>query len=361
MSQIIQRSTGPSPTNSDPVSPQQAVGNSIPEPIRASNQTPVLLESIYEPIKQELVQVEAILHRELTSDAPWVEQLLEHSRLLVGKRMRPVFLLLSGSSCGEITESHLLCAASLEMIHTATLIHDDVLDEADTRHHIPTANSRWGNKVSVLLGDYLFTHAFHLASFSGSTAAMRILAVASNRVCAGEMRQNAWVGNFDLTEDEYLKIISEKTAELCSCGCRLGALLSGADETTVARFEAYGRNLGIAFQIIDDILDLVGHPTNVGKTLGTDITNKKPTLPVIHSLANLDDARRSKLTGLLDSGEASVEDVMPFLLSTDSIDFARDFAATYANRAAEFSNELPPNKFSTALENVANFVLERSH
>ena len=149
------------------------------------------LQTVYAPIRNELESVETILRTELRSDTPFVDQLLEHSWLLGGKRIRPAFLLLSAASCGVVQHSHFQMAAALEMIHLATLVHDDILDEAKTRRHRATANSKWGNKTSVLLGDYLFTHSFHVASLSGSAEALRMLAQASNRVCEGEMRQNA--------------------------------------------------------------------------------------------------------------------------------------------------------------------------
>jgi octaprenyl-diphosphate synthase len=236
------------------------VGN----PSKVSQAISFDLQDVYAPVADELQSVESLLRDALQSDTPFVDQLLEHSWLLGGKRIRPVLLLLSAASCGNVSQPHLQMAAALEMIHTATLVHDDVLDEAETRRHRATANSTWGNKISVLLGDYLFTHSFHVASLAGSSEALRLLAQASNRVCEGEMRQNGWQGDFDLTEESYLQMITEKTAELCGVGCKLGAFLSGADAEIVEQFETYGRNLGVAFQIIDDVLDIVGQPEQVG-------------------------------------------------------------------------------------------------
>ena len=291
----------------------------------------VSLQEIYEPIAEDLARVEEIFRSELKNDVPWVDQLLQHSCLLGGKRIRPVFLLLSyacakqactktGDAKAGHPESQLNMAAALEMIHTATLIHDDVLDEADVRRHQPTVNSRWGNKVSLLLGDYLFTHAFHVASFSESALALRMLAASSNRVCQGEMRQNDWQGNFELNEADYLSMISEKTAELCGCRCLIGATLPGASEFRATEFESYGLNLGIAFQIIDDVLDLVGHPDRVGKTLGTYVVNQKPTLPLIHCLSTLSGSARAEFVTELSSGNFSAESLLPRLQATGSIE-----------------------------------------
>ena len=319
------------------------------------------LESVYEPIRCHLDHVERLLNVELQSETPWVDELLQHGWINGGKRIRPVFLLLSGACCGELQQSHIQLAAAVEMIHAATLIHDDVLDKAETRRHRPTANSKWGNRVSVLLGDFLFTHAFHVAALSLSSEAVKILAESSNRVCEGEMQQNAWQGNFDLSEEDYLAMISRKTAELCGCSCRLGALLSGAETAEITEFGAYGQNLGVAFQIIDDVLDLVGQQNKVGKTLGTDLVNQKPTLPVIHCLRNLNQTERCRLDLKLKSKSTTVEDVIPFLKRTSSIEYARSVAHGHAESALRFGEQLDDGEYSVALQRLARFVLERTH
>ncbi len=319
------------------------------------------LELIYEPIRTEMESVELMLRRELSNEVPFVDELLKHSWLLGGKRIRPAFLLLCGASCGTIGQSHRQIAAALEMIHTATLIHDDILDEALTRRHRATANSTWGNKTSVLLGDYLFTHSFHIASLAESCEALRMLAVASNRVCEGEMRQNAWQGKFDLTEADYLLMITEKTAELCGVSCRLGAFLSGASQEQADNYESYGRGLGVAFQVIDDVLDLVGKPNQVGKTLGTDLVNQKPTLPVIHCLQNMDPTLQEEFKLILADPSSNCDTLMPFLDKTDSIAYARSVAENHAKEAIEFAESLPTNPAATSLRGLAEFVLRRSH
>lgn len=318
------------------------------------------LELVYAPIAAELKQVETILQTELRSDAPFVDQLLEHSWLLGGKRIRPVFLLLSGAAVGQLTPAHFQLAAALEMIHTATLVHDDILDQADTRRHRPTANSIWGAKQSILLGDYLFTHSFHIAAKGGSCEALQMLAQASNRVCEGEMRQNAWQGDFELSEQDYLRMITEKTAELCGVGCRIGALLSGASEEVVQQFETYGRNLGVAFQIIDDVLDIVGQHDQMGKTLGTDLLNQKPTLPVIHCLENLPEDQTKQLVQFLQDPAATSQQLQVYLAETGSIEYARLRARKHAQAAIDFAASLESNECSQALVSLADFVQQRS-
>jgi octaprenyl-diphosphate synthase len=322
---------------------------------------------VYDSVKQPLAEVESLLIEELQSDTPYIDELLEHSRQLGGKRMRPVLVLLSGGSCGVISKAHITMAAALEMIHLATLIHDDVIDESETRRHRPTAHSKWGNKTSVLLGDYLFTHSFSLASKADSVAALNMLAQASNRVCEGEMKQNFWQANFELSEKDYFKMIGEKTGELCSVGCRLGAMLSGVDENRVEEFAQFGRELGVSFQIIDDVLDLVGDPAVVGKTLGTDLVNQKPTLPIIHALATLEGTARDDFLALLRSGAADIHaQVMPILKQTGSIDYSCKTAASMATSAKNFAETLSRDAseeskpMAKAMVEVGDFILQRT-
>ncbi|HEV3021649.1 MAG TPA: polyprenyl synthetase family protein, partial [Pirellulales bacterium] len=203
--------------------------------------------------------------------------LVQHGFRLGGKRLRPALVLLAAKAVGEITHEHLVLAAVVEMIHTATLVHDDVLDDAAMRRHLDTVNVRWGNQTSVLLGDYLFTHAFHLASTLDTTFACRTIGRATNRVCEGELRQIDTQGRLSLTEAEYLDIIAAKTGELCACACRLGAHYAGAGTALEDRLAHYGRDLGIAFQIVDDLLDLEGDESTIGKSLGTDLDQCKST------------------------------------------------------------------------------------
>ncbi len=319
------------------------------------------LVSIYEPIADDLGLVEQILRAELCRDTPWVDRLLEHNWIGGGKRIRPVFLLLAGAACGKLGPGHHQLAAAVEMIHAATLVHDDVIDKAETRRHLPTVNATWDNRTSVLLGDFLFTHAFYVASLANDPHALRVLSQSSNKVCEGEIRQNAWQGNFELEELDYLAMISDKTGELCGCSCRIGAMLSGADPATSEQFARFGLNLGIAFQIIDDVLDVVGQQAEVGKTLGTDLLNQKPTLPIIHCLKNSTTVDRQRLLDMLQSNSATVDDVLPLLTHTDSIRYSRALAQDHAGRALRFAETLCPSPYSTALHHLARFVLARMH
>src|SRR5438105_5288620 len=255
---------------------------------------------LFAPIAGDLVEVEHILAATLENSRPCVAPLLAHLRNYRGKRLRPVLLLLTARACGRITSAHHTLAAVVEMIHTATLVHDDVLDEALVRRHLPTINAGWGNQTSILLGDFLFTHAFHLAS-SVDAQACRLIGAATNRVCEGELQQCTERGNLELSEEDYLGIVGGKTAELTSCCCRLAALYSGMPGNVVERLALYGRALGVAFQIADDLLDLVGEERATGKSLGTDVDQQKLTLPLIHLLSQAPPEQGVRLRQLLRS------------------------------------------------------------
>ena len=229
------------------------------------------LQDVYAPIMEALESVNDLLKKQIELSGPLLADRLAQSGLSSGKRVRPALLLLCGAATGDLKKTHVAAAAAVELVHAATLVHDDVLDNADERRHEPSLNAVWDNTTSILTGDFLFSKAFEVASTSGSMDVVRRIAGSSCKVCEGEICQNAAIGNFEVTEDEYFNIIGLKTAELCSCSCGLGAVLSECDGETVAGFESYGNNLGIAFQIIDDVLDLVGQTQQVGKTLGLSL------------------------------------------------------------------------------------------
>src|SRR3954452_23546503 len=221
--------------------------------------------ALYGPIAGDLKAVERVFADTIASPRPALARMLEHLDHYRGKRLRPALLLLTAKACGSVTRNHHILGAVVEMVHTATLVHDDVLDEAGMRRHVPTVNAGWGNKASILLGDYLFTHAFHLSSKTGDARACELIGEATNRVCEGELHQTLQRGNLALTEAEYFDIIDGKTAALTACCCRLGALYAAADADRVERLANYGRLLGMAFQVADDLLDLTGHEPTAGK------------------------------------------------------------------------------------------------
>ena len=257
-------------------------------------------------------------------------------------------MLLSGQAGGRLQRDHLPLAAAVELIHTATLIHDDVLDEATLRRHMDTVNSRWSNETSVLLGDYLLCHALCLASSASTTYACRSIGEASRTVCEGELRQIASRGNYDLTEQEYIEIITAKTAALTACCCRLGAHYAGASPDCEAALVQYGLHVGVAFQIADDLLDVLGNEATAGKSLGTDLAKQKSTLPLIRALQlTAPDERAEVLAVLALSGAPRRDALRPWLARFDAIEYSREKAAWHGSRAREALAILPDSPRAT--------------
>jgi octaprenyl-diphosphate synthase len=319
------------------------------------------LLNLYAPIESELARAERIFHDELGSRFPFVQQLVDHGADFQGKRLRPALVLLSGRACGPLSEAHAVLAAVVEMIHTATLVHDDVLDDAVIRRHAATVNAEWGNESAVLLGDYLFTHAFHLAASLESTRACRWIGRATNKVCEGEMQQVHQRGNFDLDETDYLEIIEGKTAELTAVSCRLGAAHAGASEATVTALDRYGRNLGIAFQIADDVLDIWGEEPVTGKSLGTDLEKQKLTLPVIHLLRVVEPGIASSIRNLLaDATGDARRRIRPYLDKTGSLDYAWQRAKHHVKQAVDALDCLGDSDAASVLRAMAQYVIQRA-
>src|SRR5438094_3339326 len=215
------------------------------------------LARLTECIAPQLAAVDDLFHAELHTDLACVNMLVKHVSRFRGKMLRPMLVLLSGRACGELTDAHVTLATVVEMVHMATLVHDDVLDEAELRRKGATINHLRGNEAAVLLGDYLISHSYHLCSSLDSQLASRLIARTTNQVCEGELLQIDNRNNLDLTEETYLEIITRKTAVLCAICCYLGANLAGGTEGQVAALDTFGRSLGVAFQIQDDILDIV--------------------------------------------------------------------------------------------------------
>lgn len=315
---------------------------------------------LFAPIAGDLQEVERILEQTLTNPRPCVARLVSHLQHYRGKRLRPALLLLTARACGRLTAAHHTLGAVVEMIHTATLVHDDVLDEATVRRHVSTVNAGWGNQTSILLGDFLFTYAFHLAS-SVDARACQIIGASTNRVCEGELHQGSERGNLTLTEEEYLDIIDGKTAELTACCCRLGALYSGSSPIVVERLTRFGRWLGTAFQIADDLLDLIGEERATGKSLGTDLEQKKLTLPLIWLLEGSSGEAGSRLRQILASpGNHKREALQPLLADGGALQYAGRRAEEFSKRAREELDCLPPSECRAILEILSDRVVHRT-
>ncbi len=321
--------------------------------------TPRPASAMFGPVAGDIEEADRIFTATLAPHKSPFGSLIQHLKHYRGKRLRPALLLLTAKACGSITPHHHTLAAAVEMIHTATLVHDDVLDEAELRRHVPTVNSGWGNKVSILLGDMLFTHAFHLTSTVDGRAC-GIIGEATNRVCAGELRQVCERGNLQLTEAEYFTIIEGKTAALTECSGRLGALYAGASEAVAEKLASFGRDLGLAFQITDDLLDLVGDEQTAGKTLGTDLEQQKLTLPVIHCLNNLREGEAEALRAAIRESGASIGPrVLDALASTESLAYARHRAEALARASRHALECLPRSECRAILEAMTDWCVRR--
>jgi octaprenyl-diphosphate synthase len=311
-----------------------------------------------------LERVRERFDRQLRSDLPPVARLCGHIERYRGKMLRPVLVLACGMAASEedaFGDDHVTVAAVCEMIHMATLVHDDVLDEAETRRRGETVNSLHGNEAAVILGDYLIASAYHLCSQLDSQRTALLLGHVSMTMCAGELLQLSHRGDFSLDEPTYFEIIERKTAALVALACRLGAACSGADEALCRRFERFGSRLGVAFQIQDDLLDLGGAASALGKPVGQDLGKGKLTLPLIHHLATAPALERGRSLRLIEraclEGEGpDARDAAAALGATlregGSVEYAAGVARSLVDQArAELAplRESPPKRFLAAM------------
>lgn len=299
---------------------------------------------------------------EVRSDWPFVNQLLERVAAYRGKLLRPRLLLMAAEATGGIRDEHITLAGVVEMVHMATLVHDDVLDEADVRRRSATVNRLIGNEGAVLLGDYLISHAYHLCSSLGSTHYSRRIAAVTNTVCEGELMQIEARGNFDLSERDYLEIIRRKTAALTGVCCELGAAAAGAEDDIIEHMAAFGASLGLAFQIVDDLLDLTASEAEMGKSVGRDADMGKLTLPLIRFRDTASPEDRQRLIAILSNGgEDKTAAARMLVSSSDAIDYARGVARSYVEESQARLVHLPESAGKDALAATAEFVLDRRH
>ncbi len=327
----------------------------------AEERAELLLETVA-PILPDMVCAEENISRILSSRHAYFNTLAQHIERFKGKRLRPAVLLLSSRAFGRLAPTACELAALVEIIHLATLCHDDILDDAATRRNVPTLNASWGNKVAVLTGDLLLSRAFEQLGQMADPRPFRLLARISRLVCDGELLQIANRFNVNLDEAGYLELIEHKTAVLFGAAAELGALLSGASDEDSRRMYSYGRRLGIGFQVVDDCLDLVGVEKNLGKSLGSDFKNGELTLPVIHLLAHVQGAPRQKLEEMFkpDSGALTREFLLPLLEAHGSIEYALQFARQEIACAKNEIEFLPQSSSKTALLKIPDYVLERT-
>ena len=315
---------------------------------------------MYDVLAKDMETVRELFSGELQSDLPLVNERIEQVGKFRGKMLRPCLVLLCGRACGPVGHSHHVAAAVVEMIHMAALIHDDVLDESQVRRRGATLNELYGNETAILAGDFLLSHTFSLCSQLRSQRLCSIIASTTNMVCEGEIMQVAHKGDLQLREEEYLAIISRKTASLCGTCCRLGVECSGGSAELARAMDDYGCALGMAFQITDDLLDLVGSEPVMGKTLGRDFLQGKLTLPLIRARERLNGGSRRELLELLRRARAEdLDRIRDIVSDCGGLDSVYQTAQEYIERAVEKLTVLPAGTEREALKKMAGFVVER--
>jgi octaprenyl-diphosphate synthase len=316
--------------------------------------------AIYSLITNDMQAVDAVIRARLFSDVPLVRQIAEYIIAGGGKRMRPALLLLSAGALQYSGKHHHELAAVVEFIHTATLLHDDVVDESALRRGRDTANAQFGNAASVLVGDFLYSRAFQMMVGVGSMRVMQVLADATNVIAEGEVLQLMNCHNPDLAVEDYLQVVRYKTAKLFEASARLGAILGAANPAMEEGFAAYGMHLGTAFQIADDVLDYSGQEGELGKSLGDDLAEGKPTLPLIHVMkAGNPEQAEVVRSALEQGGREAFPEVIRAVKETGALDAALEVATGEADRAKQALASLPDSQYRDALLQLASFAVAR--
>jgi octaprenyl-diphosphate synthase len=309
--------------------------------------------------------VDQIIQAHLRSDVALIGQLGHYIIGGGGKRLRPLVTVLMARASGHDPrdERHALLGATVELIHTATLLHDDVVDESAVRRGRDTANEIWGNEASVLVGDFLYTRAFEMMVELDDMTIMEVFSRTTNQIAEGEVMQLMHIHDSAVSETRYFEVIHRKTAVLFEAGCRLAARLAAPNAPDLEQAAmAYGQHLGMAFQLADDALDYAGEATAIGKNIGDDLAEGKPTLPLIHCLANADKATHAMLVQAVETGgRGAIEQVTEAIARTGSIAYTRALAVEHANRAENALSAFPDSDFRTALSELAQFSIGRNH
>jgi octaprenyl-diphosphate synthase len=320
------------------------------------------MQQIRACVAGEFEAVNRLIVAQLHSDVPMVENVGHYIVDAGGKRLRPLLALLVGAALGGCSERHVTFAAVIEFIHTATLLHDDVVDISTLRRGRPTANAEFGNAPSVLVGDFLYTRAFQLMVQLADMDILRHMADTTNTIAEGEVLQLVRAGNPDASESDYLEVITRKTAVLFAAACYGAATLSGRPEDERAALAHFGLNLGIAFQMIDDVLDYDGDPQAMGKNVGDDLTEGKITLPLIHTIATGSDGERALVRAAIRSKNAdALADILAAVQRCGGCEYTRERARHYQRLAVEALSALPHSEAKTALEAITDLSVDRDH
>ena len=320
------------------------------------------VKQLFAPIAADMQAVDAVIRERLYSDVVLVRQVAEYIINSGGKRLRPALVLFTAGAMGYQGRQHHELAAVVEFIHTATLLHDDVVDESDLRRGNKTANAMFGNAASVLVGDFLYSRAFQMMVGVDNMRVMRVLADATNVIAEGEVLQLLNCHNADVVIDDYLRVIRYKTAKLFEAAARLGGILAQADEDTESRLAAFGMHLGTAFQLIDDVLDYSADEADTGKHLGDDLAEGKPTLPLIHVMQQGTPEQAARVRSAIENGgRDDFAAVLAAIQATGALEVTRAHARAEAARAIDAISGLPSSIYRDALIELSHFAVSRNH
>ncbi len=323
---------------------------------------PVALEQLQKLIAEDMQAVDRVIRDQLHSDVVLIRQVAEYIIGGGGKRLRPALVLLSAGALGYRGNAHHTLAAVVEFIHTATLLHDDVVDESALRRGRPTANTLFGNAASVLVGDFVYSRAFQMMVNVGDMRVLQVLADATNIIAEGEVLQLMNCRNADIDEESYLQVIRYKTAKLFEAAGRLGAILAGATPEVEQAMAVYGSHLGTAFQLIDDALDYSGEAGVIGKNIGDDLAEGKPTLPLIYAMRKGTAEEAALVRRAVSSGGlAELEGVLAAISSSGALDYTRRQAEAEAEAARVALSVIPATQYRDSLIQLASFAVTRSH
>lgn len=317
-------------------------------------------KQIYDTVAQQFNEVNQLITSQLSSDVPLVEKIAHYIVDSGGKRMRPLLVLLTTNALGHTDNTQYKLAAIIEFLHTATLLHDDVVDTSSLRRGKATANATWGNAPSVLVGDFLYSRAFQMMVELGSLPIMTILSNATNIIAEGEVMQLMNCKNPDVSEAHYFEVIKNKTAMLFEAASHTGAVLAGASSEQESALKDYGLHLGLAFQLIDDVLDYTGSAEEMGKNVGDDLAEGKPTLPLIYTMANgTPDEAKLIRQAIRKGGLENLQQISAAVQNSGALDYTANQAKKHADEAIRCLQCLPESSYKDALAGLAKIAIER--
>ena len=320
------------------------------------------MQSFRKPVHADFEAVNQRIIEQLHSDVGLVKQIGHYLIAAGGKRLRPLLVLIAARCCGYNGQRHIDLAVIIEFIHTATLLHDDVVDTSEQRRGRYTANAQWGNAPSILVGDFLYSRVFQMMVALGNMAIMDVLAETTNIISEGEVRQLINIGDAELSEAEYLAVIGGKTAQLFKGAAHTAALLSGADPATCTALSNYGWQLGLAFQLVDDALDYTSDSAELGKNTGDDLAEGKMTLPLIQAMKHASESQQRQLRKAISQKDASMlRTVVDIVRDTRALDYTLQQARACVRKAQDSLEQVPSSEFRTALIALADFAVTRNH